>query len=320
MTIFSDNPYDRRMERLMMTVPNFAPRGVGFRFAEAQIFITATATTPTEILTATMQQIRCPPFRKRFNEYIESEENPMTYINEKHRARFTLAAKNVHRENYALLSALYLLTADQRLWSCCKHHINNGCVFFENIKLNNCSERAYTLYCAAKDLTLGTKHITVSDLSDADLVPPIREQFGRHNADAEYRPASVITKMDTPELTRDMLVVDRDMEVDYDIGHQITCYLETWFDVDKKFGTDTAADDDKWLNLYAKYDPFADTLRLEFTVTTADSCEEGEYVPTDAESQLIKDMIAEKLREEYGQTPKEFCEDVGGIEIGGMTQ
>ena len=97
----------------------------------------------------------------------------MTYINEKHRTRFTLVAKNVHRENYALLSALYLLTADQRLWSCCKHHINNGCVFFENIKLNNCSERAYTLYCAAKDLTLGTKHITVSDLADADLVPPM---------------------------------------------------------------------------------------------------------------------------------------------------
>ena len=43
MTIFSNTPYDRRMERLMMTVPNFAPRGVGFRFTEAQIFITATA-------------------------------------------------------------------------------------------------------------------------------------------------------------------------------------------------------------------------------------------------------------------------------------
>ena len=97
----------------------------------------------------------------------------MTYINEKHRAGFTLAAKNISKANYALLSALYLLTADQRLWSCCKHHINSGCVFFENIKLNNCSERAYTLYCAAKDLTLGTKHITVSDLSDADLVPPM---------------------------------------------------------------------------------------------------------------------------------------------------
>ena len=43
MTVFSNNPYDRRMERLMMTVPNFAPRGVGFRFTEAQVFITATA-------------------------------------------------------------------------------------------------------------------------------------------------------------------------------------------------------------------------------------------------------------------------------------
>ena len=108
MTIFSDNPQDRRMERLMMTVPNFAPRGMGFRFAEAQVFITATAATPTEILTATMRQIRCPPFRKRFNEYIESEEKPMTYINEKHRARFTLAAKNISKTNYAYADRSHL--------------------------------------------------------------------------------------------------------------------------------------------------------------------------------------------------------------------
>ena len=134
------------MEQLMMTVPNFAPRGVGFRFTEAQLFITATTATPTEILTATMQQIRCPPFRKRFNEYIESEENPMTYINEKHRARFALAAKNISKTNYALLSALYLLTADQRLWVCCKHHINNGCVFFEKGTVENLTnDKAHTL-------------------------------------------------------------------------------------------------------------------------------------------------------------------------------
>ena len=36
------------------------------------------------------------------------------------------------------------------------------------------------------------------------LAEHIREQLGRHNADAEYRPTSVITKMDTPELTRDI--------------------------------------------------------------------------------------------------------------------
>ena len=34
------------------------------------------------------------------------------------------------------------------------------------------------------------------------------------------------------ELERKDLVIDRDMEVDCDIGQQITCYIETWFDVD----------------------------------------------------------------------------------------
>ena len=137
MTIFSERPYSRRIERLMTAIPNFKPRGVGFRFTETQTVIAVTVATPYELLTATMQQIRCPPFQKRFTEYIESEEKFMTYINEKHRAKFELAAKNIAKTNYALLSALYLLTADQRLWSCCKHHINNGCVFFENIKLGN---------------------------------------------------------------------------------------------------------------------------------------------------------------------------------------
>ena len=54
------------------------------------------------------------------NEWLE--EKPMTYINEKHRARFELAVKNIPKANYALLSALYLLTADKRLRGCCKHH------------------------------------------------------------------------------------------------------------------------------------------------------------------------------------------------------
>lgn len=163
------------------------------------------------------------------------------------------------------------------------------------------------------------KAVCSNFLSDR-LAEHIREQLSNHNADAEYRPVSVITKMDTPEFTKEMLEVDRDMEVDCDICSEITVVFRCWFDADKKFALHINDTEDVWLNMYAKYDPFADSLRLEFTVTTADSCEEGEYVPTDAESQLIKDMIAEKLREEYGQTPKEFCEDAGGIEIGGMTQ
>lgn len=57
MTIFSDNPHDRRIERFMTAIPNFKPRGVGVRFSESQVLITITAATPTEILTETMRQI-----------------------------------------------------------------------------------------------------------------------------------------------------------------------------------------------------------------------------------------------------------------------
>lgn len=110
------------------------------------------------------------------------------------------------------------------------------------------------------------------------------------------------------ELERSDIAIDRDMEVDCDIGQEITAYIETWFDVDKKFGIHINDEDGTWLNLYGKYNPFADTLRLECEISRENGSEYFDYEPTAGEAQLIKDMITEKIREEYHQTPKEFCE------------
>ena len=71
------------------------------------------------------------------------------------------------------------------------------------------------------------------------------------------------------ELTRDDIAIDHDMEVDCDEGREIAVYIETWFDVDKKFRIDTASDDDTWLNMYGRYNPFDDTLRIECEIRTA---------------------------------------------------
>lgn len=116
------------------------------------------------------------------------------------------------------------------------------------------------------------------------------------------------------ELERKDLAIDRDMEVDCDIGQQITCYIETWFDVDEKFRIKTNADEGTWMNMYGKYNPFADTLRIECVISGDDFSDEFDYQPTAAESQLIKDMITERIREEYGRTPKEFCEGFYGTD------
>lgn len=111
------------------------------------------------------------------------------------------------------------------------------------------------------------------------------------------------------EFERKDIVVDRDMDVDCENATEITAYLETWFDVDKKFGTNTKDDDDVWLNMYAKYNPFDDTLRIECEIDKPKGSEYFDYTPTEAEERLIKDMIAEKIKSEYGQAPQEFCKD-----------
>ena len=110
------------------------------------------------------------------------------------------------------------------------------------------------------------------------------------------------------ELERKDIVVDRDMDVDCENATEITAYLETWFDVDKKFGTNTKDDDDVWLNVYAKYNLFDDTLRIECEIDKPKGSEYFDYTPTEAEERLIKDMIAEKIKAEYGQMPQKFCE------------
>lgn len=53
------------------------------------------------------------------------------------------------------------------------------------------------------------------------------------------------------ELTRDDIAIGHDMEVDCDEDREIAVYIETWFNVDKKFHIDTASDDDTWLNMPA---------------------------------------------------------------------
>ena len=123
------------------------------------------------------------------------------------------------------------------------------------------------------------------------------------------------------ELEKDDLRVDADMDVDCDIGQEITVYFESWFDVDEKFGIHINDEDGAWLNLYGKYNPFADTLRIECEISRDDGSEYFDYEPTATETQLMKDMITEKIMQTHGQTPQEFCnEPCGGAPtMGGIS-
>ena len=177
---FSDNPSDRYYEKMMVGIPNFRPRGhgvviIGSRLTEPLVIFRIQEGTATfrEILTETTKNIKHKQFRHRLNKYLkESEMNPMQYKNEKHRLDFEEAIRKKDKKDYAMMAALYLLTADLRLWNLARKHVGKIEINFADIRLKKIHENGYALFCCAKDLCLGTKHLTVADLADTDLIPP----------------------------------------------------------------------------------------------------------------------------------------------------
>ena len=177
---FSDNPSDRYYEKMMVGIPNFRPRGhgvviVGSRPVEPLVIFRIQEGTATyrEILTETTKNIKHKRFRHRLNKYLkESEMNPMQYKNEKHRLDFEEAIRKKDKKDYAMMAALYLLTADLRLWNLARKHVGKIEINFADIRLKKIHENGYALFCCAKDLCLGTKYLTVADLADTDVIPP----------------------------------------------------------------------------------------------------------------------------------------------------
>ncbi len=196
----------RELDRLMRSVPNFAPRSHGIILIRKQEYtakdcdcrycshysgrgrktgcaldrcdcvterIIAGAATYRETIAEIMLAIPYTPLARRINQLLKkSEETPMDYRNEKHRVVFAEAINRLNRKNKALMAALYLLTADHRLWQAAKPFTKQNEINMNAVRVRDCDENVYTLLCAAKDLYLGTKHLMVSDLADAELIPP----------------------------------------------------------------------------------------------------------------------------------------------------
>jgi hypothetical protein len=121
----------------------------------------------------TMSAVHYPPLVRRVDQLLkESEETPMNYRNEKHRIVFAETIKRMNRKNKALMAALYLLTADFTLWRCVKYAVVNNVICFEQVRLRGTNTKSYPLFCAAKDLYLGTRHLTITDFADTELIPP----------------------------------------------------------------------------------------------------------------------------------------------------
>lgn len=95
-----------------------------------------------------------------------------SFRNNAHRTVFLEVSRNMSSRNYAVLAALYLLTADSRLWNQVKDCVQHNQILFDQMRPKNHSTNSYALLCVAKDLCLGTNHMTLCDLADTELIPP----------------------------------------------------------------------------------------------------------------------------------------------------
>lgn len=102
------------------------------------------------------------------------------------------------------------------------------------------------------------------------------------------------------EMNRSNIKIDQEIDIDpyWYPPMCVSAYVETWFDVNEKFGLHIPDDDSTWVNLYAIYNPHEDLLFMEYYVET-DSSSSGpfSYTPTDAERQTIIEMVEEKCME-----------------------
>ena len=105
------------------------------------------------------------------------------------------------------------------------------------------------------------------------------------------------------EFTREDLVVDPELDVE---NGAVTAYLETWFDVDAKFGLHITDEDGTWVNLYATYVPGTNSLTMEYIISREDREECRPYTPTASEKSLILAMMEERCQMSYGSTLAEL--------------
>ena len=96
----------------------------------------------------------------------------MKFRNNAHRTAFMDAIKDMRRSDNATLAAVYSLTADSRLWNQVKRCVRRNEILFDQMKPIGSTTNSYALFCVAKDLCLGTAHITLGELADPELIPP----------------------------------------------------------------------------------------------------------------------------------------------------
>ncbi len=98
----------------------------------------------------------------------------MFYKGSEHKNKFITAIKNLKcpvcsmRDEF--LSALFLLTSNNKLWNKAKYTVSINGIDFKSIDIKGINSDEYTLFKASQDILEGTRHFDFNDLGDNKVI------------------------------------------------------------------------------------------------------------------------------------------------------
>lgn len=191
----------QELEKLMMLVPNFVPRGSGMVVvhglgkADAQ-------EREVEILPILAEQFRfdsdngclngngrdasyerfitscfhdCKSYRLQSRlEYLIRNYLSDFFISQAHKARFDSVCRlqeiPVENKSPIHLAALFLLTVDEKLWLAAKEHVYDDHFDFKKMNLSGINTDGYAIYQMAKTLFTAKEYIRMDEIADKFLI------------------------------------------------------------------------------------------------------------------------------------------------------
>lgn len=124
----------------------------------------------SELMANLIAEVDVKPFVARVTHLLG--EIPLFFFLTGHRERFDSLWCRHSRvaDEDAMCAAIYLLSADRFLWGKSVAAIQPDIIRFKEIQIHGVDLGGYVLFHTAKDLYRGTKHISLSELTDPELV------------------------------------------------------------------------------------------------------------------------------------------------------
>ncbi|WP_455437653.1 hypothetical protein [Hungatella hathewayi] len=183
----SNTPY-AEIECMMQMVPGFRPQRSGM--AVSRIFCSSCDCGKTNPDRSAFKESRAEAGSSPIRELLDvfatevaekafvarvsrlSHCASLLFPDRRHRRRFEVYWKAQDRtvDEAAWCAAVYLLTADPFLWGKADAAIRPDGIHFPQIRIHGVDLDGYVLFHAAKDLYQGTKHISLGELTDPELV------------------------------------------------------------------------------------------------------------------------------------------------------